>query len=247
MKSHIIPPAQRLIVALDVRGRNEALGLVERLRPYGLAHVKVGMSLFYEAGMGLVEELREQGLSVFVDLKLHDIPETVARTVDVLVKGGANFLNVHTLGGLEMMKRAAEQAKYSSDAMGIEPITLIGVTMLTSHRSETLKAELHISTPLSEQVLHLAQLAKNAGLDGVVCSAQEAHPLKEALGSEFLKVTPGIRPSSYTEHDDQHRIVTPALAIQQGATHLVVGRPIYGAKHPEEAFSQILAEITQAD
>jgi orotidine-5'-phosphate decarboxylase len=238
--------ASQLIVALDVRGKQDALALVERLKPAGLKHVKVGMSLFYEAGICLIEELKAQDLDVFVDLKLHDIPNTVARTVDVLIQGGASFLNVHCLGGFHMMQRASEQAQKSSEALGIPPVHVIGVTILTSHQPQALAVDLQTPVPLKDMVLHLAKQAHQAGLDGVVCSPEEASLLKGALGEDFLKVTPGIRPEGYGKADDQARILTPKQALTQGATHLVVGRPIYESPEPEVVFQSILASIAQA-
>jgi orotidine-5'-phosphate decarboxylase len=238
-------PSQ-LIVALDVRGKQDALNLVERLKPVGLKHVKVGMSLFYEEGIGLIETLKAQGLEVFVDLKLHDIPHTVARTVDVLIQGGATFLNVHCLGGLEMMQRASEQAQKSRDALGIPAVHVIGVTILTSHQSQAFGVDLQTQAPIKQWVLHLAKQAKQAGLCGVVCSPEEASLLKDALGEDFLKVTPGIRPHGYGKVDDQARILTPQAALTQGATHLVVGRPIYESPEPEVVFQSILASMKDA-
>ncbi len=235
--------ASQLIVALDLRGKQDALTLVQRLKPVGLKHVKVGMSLFYEAGIGLIETLKAEGLDVFVDLKLHDIPNTVARTVDVLIQGGASFLNVHCLGGFDMMQRASEQAQKSSDTLGIDPVNVIGVTILTSHHPDALSQDLKTSLPLKDMVLHLAKQAQNAGLHGVVCSPEEASVLRDVLGDAFLKVTPGIRPESYGKADDQARILTPKQALTQGATHLVVGRPIYESPEPEVVFQSILASL----
>jgi orotidine-5'-phosphate decarboxylase len=235
--------ASQLIVALDVRGKTDALALVERLQPVGLKHVKVGMSLFYEAGIGLIEELHSQGLDVFVDLKLHDIPNTVARTVDVLIRGGASFLNVHCLGGCEMMQRAVEQAHQTASQIGIEPIKLIGVTVLTSHSQAGIQATLKTQNSLPDLVLHLANMAQEAELDGVVCSPEEAGLLKAHLGESFLKVTPSIRPVGYGKADDQTRILTPKEALTQGATHLVVGRPIYESAVPETVFASILDSL----
>jgi orotidine-5'-phosphate decarboxylase len=244
MNSLSVPHTYRLILALDVPGKTAALDIVRRLQPLGLNHVKVGMSLFYEAGIGLVEELRHLGLDVFVDLKLHDIPATVARTVDVLVRGGASFLNVHALGGQDMMRRAAEQARLSAEQAGLPQPTVIAVTLLTSHSPETLKNDLHIHTPLEDHVVHLARMAQVCGLQGVVCSALEAQRLHTELGPDFLKVTPGIRPAFYTTQDDQHRVLTPAKALGQGATHLVIGRPVYGASDMETAFIKTLQEMS---
>jgi orotidine-5'-phosphate decarboxylase len=232
--------ASRLIVALDVRGKQHALALVEQLEPVGLKHVKVGMSLFYEAGISLVEQLRARGLDVFVDLKLHDIPNTVARTVDVLIQGGCTFLNVHCLGGQEMLQRANEQAQISAQRLGIPSVKLIGVTILTSHDAHTLQQDLQCSQPLETMVEHLAKQAQQAGLDGVVCSPLEASRLRDVCGSDFLKVTPGIRLAPPTGHDDQSRVMTAQKAFATGATHIVVGRPVYEADSPADSFKALL-------
>lgn len=239
--------ASQLIVALDVRGKADALALVKRLKPVGLQHVKVGMSLFYEAGIGLIEELHAEGLDVFVDLKLHDIPNTVARTVDVLIRGGASFLNVHCLGGCEMMQRATEQAHHTTQALGIPPVKLIGVTVLTSHSQVGIQSTLKTQASLPNLVHHLASMAHAAGLDGVVCSPEEAGLLKTHFGESFLKVTPGIRSVGYGKTDDQTRTLSPKEALTQGATHLVVGRPIYEASAPEEVFASMLASLGGID
>jgi len=228
-------------LALDVRGSEAALSLAIRLQPLGLTHVKLGMSLFYEeSGLTLLQKMRSMGLEVFVDLKLHDIPQTVSRTVRVLVEGGATFLNVHCSGGRLMMEAAREAADSSADRMGIFAPTLLGVTVLTSSDDIMLQQDLRIPYSASSQVVHLATLANASGMDGVVCSAQEASILRDVLGSDFLKVTPGIRPASYSERDDQSRVMTPLRAMESGSTHLVIGRPIYAAENPEQAWVDYL-------
>jgi len=234
-----LSPQQRLIVALDVPTAADALTLVTTLTPAGLAVVKVGMSLFYKAGLPLVVELQAQGLTVFVDLKLHDIPSTVARTTAVLLEGGVRWLNVHTLGGQSMMQETmATVAKLGLQAEA----TVLGVTLLTSHTAETLPNELGIDRPLEPMVAHLAQQAKLAGLSGVVCSAKEAGAIAQQQGAHFLRVCPGIRlPEDAV--GDQARVLTPQRALEAGATHLVVGRPIYGASSPLKAYQALLAHF----
>ncbi|MFM7390672.1 MAG: orotidine-5'-phosphate decarboxylase [Vampirovibrionales bacterium] len=242
-----LTPAQRCIVALDVRGKAHALDLVDALQPHGLQHVKVGMSLFYEAGLPLLEALAERGLDVFVDLKLHDIPNTVARTVDVLIRGGATFLNVHAQGGEAMLRAAQAQALATAEALNAPPATLIAVTLLTSFTPTALASDLQQPLAPTAYVQHLAQLTQACGLAGVVCSSHEASVLRATCGESFLKVTPGIRPASHAMgSDDQARILTPRQALQAGATHLVVGRPIYAAPNPEQAFIELLHEVTLA-
>jgi orotidine-5'-phosphate decarboxylase len=244
------PVNDKLIVALDLPTLAENLALVEALRPHGLTHVKVGMSLFYEAGPRIIQHLKQLGLLVFVDLKLHDIPNTVARTVEVLVSNGATLLNVHAQGGLGMMQQAQARNLAVAEASGNLPATIIAVTLLTSFTPDALQADLHQPHLTPQQyVVHLAKLTQQAGLAGVVCSAQEAGLIEHACGTAFLKVTPGIRLAEGTTaggSDDQARVLTPTLALQQGATHLVVGRPIYASPNPVEPFLRILDEMNQA-
>jgi orotidine-5'-phosphate decarboxylase len=238
-----------LIVALDVNGQTEALALTHRLKDIGVKWVKVGMSLYYQTGPALITTLRDQGFSVFVDLKLHDIPETVARTTGVLVEAGASFLNVHASGGLPMMQAAVEAAQTMADKTHQPMPTLLGVTVLTSTSQKLLAETLGIIRPLPELVSHLAQQSQQAGCHGVVCSAQEAPILRAIpeLSEPFLLVTPGIRPASHTlGSDDQHRVLTPQKAIEAGSSMLVVGRPIYKAPEPEAVARQMLDEIQSA-
>jgi orotidine-5'-phosphate decarboxylase len=238
----------RLIVALDLPTIAENLALVQGLLPHGLTHVKVGMSLFYEAGPSIIKHLKTLGLSVFVDLKLHDIPNTVARTVEVLIRNGATLLNVHAQGGFEMMQQAQAKSLAVAEELGNPPASIIAVTLLTSFTAEALKTDLQ-QTNLSPQqyVEYLAKRTQEVGLAGVVCSAQEAGLIEKACGTDFLKITPGIRLADDTQRqDDQARVLTPVSALRQGATHLVVGRPIYGSKNSIEAFERVLAEMKTA-
>ncbi|HUW49687.1 MAG TPA: orotidine-5'-phosphate decarboxylase [Sulfuricella sp.] len=226
----------RIIVALDFSTRQDALALVERLDPAS-CRLKVGKELFTAAGPGLVERLNELGFEVFLDLKFHDIPNTVAAACKAAAGLGVWMLNVHALGGRRMMEAAREALE---GATGRRP-RLIAVTVLTSMGREDLN-ELGIAGELRETVLRLARLAQASGLDGVVCSAQEASSLRQELGTDFCLVTPGIRPANAVR-DDQTRVVTPAEAIRLGSDYLVIGRPVTRAADPLQVLQQINLEI----
>lgn len=234
--------AERLFVALDVPNASQAVELAEQLAPLGVSF-KVGMQLFYAEGIPVVKTLQTYGRPVFVDLKLHDIPNTVAESVRSLVRHGVTFLNVHAQGGAEMMRLAAKAAQEAAHELGQPMPQILGVTLLTSLGETQLREHLFVeSASVSEYVEHLARQAHRAGLQGVVCSAQEASALRKACGPDFLLVTPGIRPQG-SETQDQARIVTAAQALQNGADYLVVGRPITTAGNPAAAARQILAEM----
>ncbi|GAA5525350.1 orotidine 5'-phosphate decarboxylase [Microbulbifer aestuariivivens] len=225
-----------VIVALDYDSAEAALAMADRLDP-SLCRVKVGKELFTIAGPNVVRQLVARGFEVFLDLKFHDIPNTVAAAVRAAAELGVWMVNVHASGGARMMKAAVEAlAPYGET----RPL-LIGVTILTSTAPEEL-LETGVTRSLQEQVLALASLAKSCGLDGVVCSAQEAAALRHECGEDFALVTPGIRPSG-SAADDQRRIVTPAQALELGSSYLVVGRPITAAQDPALALKKILAEI----
>ena len=228
---------ERLIVALDVHTFDDVKKLVGELGD-SVSFYKVGMELFYSVGAGVVEWLKAQDKKVFLDLKLHDIPNTVAGGLCSLMGLGADILNVHASGGFTMMKTAAEALHKESERLGIERPKLIAITVLTSIN----QAEWCGALKISEQVVEFARQAKSAGLDGVVASPQEASLIREACGENFLIVTPGIRPAG-ADINDQQRISTPTIALRNGATHLVIGRPIRAAKSPREAALKILAEI----
>ncbi len=222
--------AKDVIVALDFPGETEALGFLDKLgdsRPY----VKVGMELFYAAGPDIVQRLKDRGHSVFLDLKLHDIPNTVGRSMRVLTALGADMLNLHAAGGSAMMRAALESVQRTD---GSRPI-LIAVTQLTSTSQDVLRNELLINVPLESAVLRYAELAKSSGLDGVVCSALEVERIHAALDGSFLTVTPGIRFAD-SAGDDQVRVVTPLQAGLNGSDYIVVGRPITASKDPETAY-----------
>jgi len=229
------PVSSPIIVALDYDNAEAALAMAEKLDP-SLCRVKVGKELFTVAGPRLVRDLVARGFQVFLDLKFHDIPNTVASAVKAAAELGVWMVNVHAGGGARMMQAAAEALRPYGDR---KPL-LIGVTVLTSTAPEELAA-VGVTRALDEQVLALATLAKGCDLDGVVCSAREAQALRRQCGADFALVTPGIRPAGAAT-DDQRRIVTPAQALEWGADYLVIGRPITAAVDPMAALQQILAE-----
>ena len=231
---------KRLIVAIDVHSMDKVQQLVESLGDC-VTYYKVGMELFYSVGSQVITYLRGQGKEVFLDLKLHDIPNTVGQGLATLTGLGVSMLNVHASGGPAMMKAGAEAVKKKAHEMGIEPPKLIAVTVLTSINPVEWSA-LGYDLDLSKQVVHLAKLAQSAGLDGVVASPQEAEAIRVACGDEFIIVTPGIRPSG-AAINDQSRIATPAGALKNGAHHLVIGRPITAVENPRQAVQAILKEM----
>jgi orotidine-5'-phosphate decarboxylase len=227
-------PAQRIFAALDVPDTEKAKKLVDVLGPTGCSF-KIGMQLFYSGGAGLVRELVDAGNTVFLDLKLHDIPNTVAGAVHSLAGLGAQIVNIHASGGLEMMRAA----RAAANETGVDSI--IAVTVLTSLGDEDLK-ELGFAHTSRGEVMQLARLARQAELDGVVCSPKEIRILRDEIGEDFLLITPGIRPS-WSAADDQKRIMTPAEAFEKGASAVVIGRPITKNSDPAEALQRILDEI----
>ena len=230
-------PKDQLAVALDVADARLALDLVDRLGD-SCRWLKVGMELYYAAGNSLLDALRSRGYRIFLDLKLHDIPNTVAGGVSSLAKVGAELLTIHASGGQAMMTAAAEAAK------GPNAPRLLAVTVLTSIDADEMAGVGFAGTP-AEQVLRLARLAKESGINGFVCSADEVATLRAELGPEAMLVVPGIRPAG-SAADDQRRLATPADAISRGASLLVVGRPITKAPNPGDAARAILKEIGSA-
>ncbi|ARG36634.1 orotidine-5'-phosphate decarboxylase [Acinetobacter baumannii] len=224
-----------IIVALDAKSQYDALKIVEQLDPT-LCRVKVGKELFTHEGPSVVKKLQEENFEVFLDLKFHDIPNTTAQAVCAAADLGVWMVNVHASGGRKMMETCVERLK-----AGNYQTQLIAVTVLTSMGREDLK-DIGLDIEPVEQVKRLAKLTKESGLDGVVCSAQEAKILRELIGQDFSLVTPGIRPEG-SNADDQKRIVTPKQAMLDGSTHLVIGRPITKAENPTEMLKSILAAI----
>jgi orotidine-5'-phosphate decarboxylase len=231
-------PGKQIIVALDVDSRNEALRLVRELQgKVGL--FKVGSQLFTAEGPQLVKDIIGMGEQVFLDLKFHDIPNTVIKSALVAQNLGVSMITVHTSGGLRMMSSVMELFS-RADFARARPFVL-GVTVLTSLSSEELK-DIGYPPQVQEQVIRLAQLAERAGLDGVVASPEEIRPLRDRLGRSLKIVTPGIRPAA-SERDDQSRIATPGFALKAGADYLVIGRPITASPNPAESAERILDSI----
>ncbi len=228
-----------LIVALDFATKEEVTSFLSAF-PHEKLFVKVGMELFYREGPSLVHELKEQGHQLFLDLKLHDIPTTVNRAMKQLANLEVDLVNVHALGGVDMMK-AAKEGLDSGTPMGKTPPPCIAVTQLTSTTPNVLANELAIQTPLDEHVIHLCNQVQKADLAGVVCSALEVTKIQQQFTPSFLTVTPGIRRLEDTAND-QARVVTPAKAKELGSTAIVVGRGITRATDPAYAYHQYLEE-----
>lgn len=229
----------KLIVALDFDQQNDALNLVEKLDPTTCA-LKVGSELFTLLGPQFVRQLIERQFKIFLDLKFHDIPNTVAKACKVAADLGVWMLNVHALGGMNMM----QAAKKALEPYGKESPLLIAVTVLTSIKEAEL-VSVGINKPLIDEVLNLAKLASDSELNGVVCSAHEVGLIKQACGSQFITVTPGIRLPGNSQ-DDQSRIMTPKEAIQEGTDFLVIGRPITQSSKPASVVMEILSDTNQA-
>jgi len=233
----------RLIVALDVNSRDSALSLVQALRPR-VQRFKVGLELFTACGPPLVREILEKGGQVFLDLKFHDIPNTVARAAVSAARLGVGMFTIHLSGGPLMARRAADELEAHCQVYRVQRPKILGVTVLTSLSPADLK-EIGVERSVEDQVVALAEMGKAAGLDGVVCSPLEARLIREACGREFLVVTPGIRPEG-SEPDDQSRTLSPKVALEAGADFLVVGRPIIKADDPLEAAETILLQMDGA-
>jgi len=233
----------QLIVALDYPDAFHALEMAQQLVPAS-PWMKVGLELLMHAGPQVVADLRDLGLEVFLDGKFHDIPNTVAGAMHGAVTTGARMVNVHAGGGLRMMRAAREAADTAAMTNALPRPLVIAVTVLTSLSEKELAEEVGCARKAEAQVIALARLAQEAGLDGVVASVLEAAAIKDACGDDFTVITPGIRPAQ--ADDDQRRVATPAAAVEAGADYLVVGRPITQAEHPLAACEAILAEIRGA-
>ncbi|MEW6001973.1 MAG: orotidine-5'-phosphate decarboxylase [Nitrospirota bacterium] len=236
--------SERLILALDVSEAARAIELVEKFKEH-IEIFKVGLELFTSSGPKIVEEINRRGKKVFLDLKFHDIPNTVSRAALVAIKLGIHMLNVHASGGFEMMKRCKESIAELCLKENIERPKIFGVTVLTSISKEILREELGIRHSLKTHVRHLSCLALKAGLDGVIASAMEVATIKSHCGKGFLVITPGIRPS-WTPPDDQRRTMTPGEAVREGADYLVMGRAILKQDDPFKAIELITLEILAA-
>ncbi len=234
---------ERLIFALDVDDFSAAEEWVKKLHK-NVGLFKVGKQLFTRCGPAVVKMVQDYGSDVFLDLKYHDIPNTVAKAAVEACRLRAKIFNVHALGGGEMMSKAVAEVDTYCAATEIPKPLLLAVTILTSSTAETLR-EVGIDRPVEEMVVRLARLTQSAGFDGVVASPREAALIRAACGADFAIVTPGVRPT-FASLDDQKRVTTPTEAIAAGATALVIGRPISAASDPLEAAGKILAEIEAA-
>lgn len=242
--SMTVSPKDRLILALDVENAAQAGSFADRLQ--GIVKTfKVGHQLFTSEGPGIVRTLQKNGAQVFLDLKYHDIPRTVASAGIAAARLGVRMFNVHALGGLEMMQRCREEVTAICAREGLTRPLVLAVTVLTSASEDALRRDLGTSHSLDATVLRLAQLAQEAGLDGVVASPREIPLIRPACGEHFLMVTPGVRPA-WSARDDQERIATPSEAMKLGADYLVIGRPILRSPDPVEAAKRILAEMEAA-
>ncbi|MEA5443605.1 orotidine-5'-phosphate decarboxylase [Cyanobium gracile] len=236
-------PAERIILALDRGTADEALALVAAIPE--LCWVKVGLELFTAAGPGVVRDLRQRGLRVFLDLKFHDIPATMAGACRSAARLGAELITVHACAGSEALAAAQAAAVEGAASEGLGSPTLLAVTVLTSWDPDRFHQELAITTPLAAYATELAAMAAAAGLTGAVCSPWEVAGLRVAHPQPFALVTPGIRPAG-SAAADQKRVMTPAAAVAAGASQLVIGRPISGATDPAAAFAACCAELQGA-
>ena len=233
-------PIDQIIVPLDVPTKAEAIALLDCLPK--VAFWKVGLELFVACGPSILDELKQRNKHIFLDLKFHDIPNTVAGACRSAACYGVDLLTVHSTAGTEALRLAQQEAVNAAQAAGQPVPKLLAITLLTSLDSRALAFDLKVPVELPEYVLHMALLAKEAGIPGVVCSPQEASELRRVCGDEFTLVCPGVRPS-WSEKGDQRRSLTPADAIQAGASYLVIGRPITTAPDPAAAFDRICQEI----
>lgn len=237
--------AARIMVGLDKPDVQSALKVAEQLEGTG-CWMKVGMELFYAAGHEVIRELKRRGFRIFLDLKMHDIPNTVRGGARSIARMGIDMFNVHAAGGSAMMQAAMQGVSDAVQACEVQAAPLvIAVTQLTSTSRETLNGEIGIPGSVEEAVVRYAVLAKHAGLQGVVASPLEVAAIKSACGEDFLTVTPGIRPAG-AALGDQTRVTTPREAVDGGTDFLVIGRPIVAASDPAQAFESILKELTQA-
>ena len=234
---------EKICLALDVEDLDKAKKLVSDLTPY-VGTFKVGLQLYCKYGNEIVDYIKQKNGNFFLDVKLMDIPNNVKHASESIVSRGANFFNVHALGGLEMMKGALAGAREASEKLGKKPPIILAVTMLTSISQEVLDNELEINKNVSDYAIHLARLAKEAGLTGVVASPLEVERIKKEVGSDFKVLCPGIRPK-WSATNDQKRIATPSDTIKKGADYIVLGRAVTAAENPIEAMKKIYDELRE--
>lgn len=224
LSDKLVLAKKRIIVPLDVSGEEEALALVRELKDH-VGYFKVGLELLTSAGIGIVHKIQQLGCKIFYDGKFMDIPNTVAGASKAATRLAVDMFTVHAMGGLEMMRQAALATKSEADQLGIKPPKVLAVTMLTSIDRETMRNELQIHGEIEDQVVHLAKLAEQAGLDGIIASPQEIESIRKNISNNMIIITPGVRPV-WAEAQDQKRVMTPSQAISKGAYAVVVGRPI---------------------
>ena len=236
-----ITARDRIALALDVDNDHDALAIVAELKD-SVGVFKVGHQLFTAYGPDIVRRIIGMGGRVFLDLKYHDIPNTVAKASAEAVKLGVSIFNVHSLGGIDMMRAAVESAKETAGKYNVPVPTILAVTILTSMDEKSMRKELKITRSLQREVAHLARLAQRAGMHGVVASPQEIKMLRRVVRGEFVILTPGVRPA-WADKDDQKRVMTPGEAVRAGADYIVVGRPVLKAKDRKAAVEKIFEEI----
>lgn len=239
-----MPAREKIILALDVADKQYALDIVDRFKDH-VGVFKVGLELFISAGPSVVEEIHKRNKRVFLDLKLHDITNTVSKAALAAARLGVYMFNVHASGGLDMMKRCRESVVELCLKENIQKPKILGVTVLTGLTNEALKSELCIHHSLKTHVKHLAKLANEAGLDGVVASGHEVGMIRDNFLKGFIIVAPGIR-ASWSPPDDQRRTMTPREAIREGADYIVLGRTVFNQPEPLKALELISAEILTA-
>lgn len=244
MTPNPVSAKSRLMIALDVDSREKAEEWVHRMKLH-VGFFKVGLQLFTFAGAEMVRSIRARGGRIFLDVKYHDIPNTVARACESCCTMGIDFVNVHALGGKAMIRAAADSLKESSHRMRVQKPVLLAVTILTSHDAKSLRNDVGLKGKPEKEVVRLALMAQSAGAEGVVCSPREIEAVRKACGPNFVIVTPGIRPAGAAKQD-QKRTLTAGQAIAKGADYLVVGRPITGAADPVEAAKGMIAEMQAA-
>lgn len=239
-----MPAREKIILALDFPDTKYALDIVERFRNH-VGMFKVGLELFVSAGPGIIEEINKRDKKVFLDLKFHDISNTVSRAAIASARYGVYMFNIHASGGFEMMKRCSEAVAEACLKGNMMRPKILGVTVLTGISHEALKNDLYIGHSLRTHVKHLAKLAMQAGLDGVVAAGHEVRMIRDHFGKGFIIVTPGIR-ASWSPPDDQKRTITPREAVHEGADYIVLGRTVFSQPEPLKALELISAEILTA-